>query len=102
MQALRNTRDFGHCLLKTLMPSNSNLEIISPRLNNNYRPIEREVCKDVKMRAFTEKCEEEPVQRPYVDCGTQMMPLSLKDICVKIDFQLPRQDCKLEKRQECR
>ena len=54
------------------------------------------------MRAFTEKCEEEPVQRPYVDCGTQMMPLSLKDICVKIDFQLPRQDCKLEKRQECR
>ena len=84
------------------MPSNSNLEIISPRLNNNYRPIEREVCKDVKMRAFTEKCEEEPVQRPYVDCGTQMMPLSLKDICVKIDFQLPRSDCKLEKRQECR
>ena len=67
-----------------------------------YRDIEREVCKDVKMRAFTEKCEEEPVLRPYVDCGTQMMPLSLKDICVKIDFQLPRQDCKLEKRKECR
>jgi hypothetical protein len=66
------------------------------------RPVEREVCKDVKMRAFTEQCKEVPVQRPEVDCGTQMMPLSLKEICVKIDFQLPRQECKLEKREDCR
>ena len=65
-------------------------------------PTEREVCKTVKMKAFTEKCEEIPVGVPAVSCGEQMMPLSLKDICVKIDFRLPRQECKLEKREDCR
>ena len=66
------------------------------------RQIEREVCQDVKMKAFTEECRDFPVIKPEVDCGTQMMPLSLKDICVKIDFRLPRQECKLEKREDCR
>ena len=65
-------------------------------------PTEREECREVKMKAFTEKCSEVPVPFPGVDCGVQMMPLSLKDICVKIDFQLPRQECKRETRQDCR
>lgn len=66
------------------------------------RPVQREVCKEVKMKAFTERCMEIPVPKPTVDCGTQMMPLSLKDICVKIDFRLPRQECRLESREDCR
>ena len=66
------------------------------------KPVEREVCRDVKMKGFTEKCSEVPVGVPSVDCGSQMMPLSLKNICVKIDFKLPRQECETETRQDCR
>ena len=66
------------------------------------KPVEREVCTDVKMKGFTEKCSEVPVGVPSVDCGSQMMPLSLKNICVKIDFKLPRQECETETRQDCR
>ena len=54
------------------------------------------------MKAFTEKCSEIPVPKQSVDCGEQMMPLQLKEICVKIDFTLPRQECKLESREDCR
>ena len=66
------------------------------------KQIQREECKDVKMKAFEEKCSEVPVPRPYVDCGSQMMPLSLKEICVKIDFRLPRQECEKKTREDCR
>ena len=66
------------------------------------KPVEREVCRDVKMKGFTEKCSEVPVEVPSVDCGSQMMPLSLKNICVKIDFKLPRQECETETREDCR
>ena len=54
------------------------------------------------MKAFTEKCNEVPVTVPKVDCQGMMMPLALKEICVKIDFRLPRQECQLEKREDCR
>ena len=66
------------------------------------KPVQREVCEEVKMRGFTEKCDDVPVDRPTVDCGMEMMPLALKEICIKIDFRLPRQECKLEKKENCR
>lgn len=66
------------------------------------KPIVRESCQDVKMKAFTEKCNEVPVSVPAVDCQGQMMPLALKEICITIDFRLPRQECEKKTREDCR
>jgi hypothetical protein len=37
-----------------------------------------------------------------VECETKMKAIELKEICVDIDIQLPREECRKEEREECR
>ena len=37
-----------------------------------------------------------------VECETRMKAIELKEICVDIDIQLPREECRKEEREECR
>ena len=39
---------------------------------------------------------------PKVECDTRMKEIELKEICVDIDIQLPREECKKEEREECK
>ena len=64
------------------------------------RPETREVCQDVTMRAFAEECRQVPKLIPKVECDRDMKPIPLKEICVKVDLQLPREECKWETRKE--
>ena len=66
------------------------------------RPETREVCQDVTMRAFAEECRQVPKLIPKVECDRDMKPIPLKEICVKVDLQLPREECKWETRKECK
>ncbi len=37
-----------------------------------------------------------------MECETRMKAIELKEICVDIDIQLPREECRKEEREECR
>lgn len=37
-----------------------------------------------------------------VECETRLKAIELKEICVDIDIQLPREECRKEEREECR
>ena len=39
---------------------------------------------------------------PKVACDTRMKDIELKAICIDIDIQLPREECKKEEREDCR
>ena len=39
---------------------------------------------------------------PKVECQTTMKEIELKEICVDIDIQLPREECKKEDKEECK
>ena len=39
---------------------------------------------------------------PRIECDVVMKQIELKEICVKIDFQLPREECKRKTREDCR
>ena len=39
---------------------------------------------------------------PTVSCETRMKEIELKEICIDIDIQLPREECKQEEREDCR
>ena len=72
------------------------------RCEYTERPEVREVCQTVQMRAFAEECKQVPKLIPKVDCTREMKPIPLEEICVKVDIQLPREECKWEKRTDCR
>jgi hypothetical protein len=66
------------------------------------RPETREVCQDVTMRAFAEECRQVPRLIERVECDRDMKPIPLKEICVKVDLQLPREECKWETKKDCK
>ena len=43
-----------------------------------------------------------PKMVPTVSCETRMKEIELKEICIDIDIQLPREECKQEEREDCR
>ena len=47
-------------------------------------------------------CKPVPKMVPTVSCETRMKEIELKEICIDIDIQLPREECKQEEREDCR
>ena len=47
-------------------------------------------------------CQEVPVPRPSVECQTKMKEIQLKEICLDIEVQLPREECDIEEKEECK
>ena len=47
-------------------------------------------------------CKPVPKMVPTVSCETLMKEIELKEICIDIDIQLPREECKQEEREDCR
>ena len=39
---------------------------------------------------------------PKVECQTKMKEIELKEICLEIDIQLPREECTKEEKEECK
>ena len=62
----------------------------------------REVCTSVEMLRFREVCEKVPSKIPRIDCDVRMKEIELKEICIDIDIQLPREECKTEEMEECK
>ena len=60
------------------------------------------MCTSVEMMRFTEVCDEVPRMVQEVECETRMKEIELKEICVDIELQLPREECGTEEREECR
>ena len=60
------------------------------------------MCKGVEMVMFREVCEQEPRMVPKVECQTKMKEIELKESCLDIDIQLPREECRKEEREECK
>ena len=54
------------------------------------------------MQAFREECREVPRTQSSVNCERKMKSIELKEICVNVDLQLPREECKTNVRQDCR
>ena len=54
------------------------------------------------MVMFREVCDQVPRMVPKVECDTRMKEIELKEICIDIDIQLPREECKKEEREECK
>ena len=54
------------------------------------------------MLNFREECYQVPKIVQRVECNTKMEEIDLKEICVDIDIQLPREECKKEEREECK
>ena len=62
----------------------------------------REVCQDVTVTVDTAVCQEVPVSRPSVECQTKMKEIQLKEICLDIEVQLPREECDVVEKKECK
>ena len=68
----------------------------------NVQESPREMCTNVDMVSFQEVCEQVPRMVPQVTCQTRMKEIELKEICVDIDIQLPREECSTEEKEQCR
>ena len=64
--------------------------------------MEREVCQEVTMQGFKEECREVPRQVPRVSCKKNYKNIELKELCVNVDIQLPREECTTSVRQDCK
>ena len=60
------------------------------------------MCTSVEMMRFTEVCDEVPRMVQEVECETRMKEIELKEICVNIDIQLPREECSTGQKEQCR
>ena len=60
------------------------------------------MCKEVEMVMFREECYQVPKIVQKVECNIKMKEIELKEICLDIDIQLPREECKKEEREECK
>ena len=60
------------------------------------------MCTNVEMNRFTEVCDQVPRMTPEVQCETKMKEIELKEICVDIDIQLPREECTTEQKEQCK
>ena len=60
------------------------------------------MCSDIKVMESREVCDQKMRSVPSISCETRMKEIELKEICVDIELQLPREECRTEERQECR
>ena len=51
---------------------------------------------------FRKECNQVPKVAKKVECRTKMKEIELKEICLDIDIQLPREECKKEEKEECK
>ena len=49
-----------------------------------------------------EVCDQKMKSVPSISCETRMKEIELKEICVDIELQLPREECRTEEKEECR
>ena len=62
----------------------------------------REVCQEEAKVIYSEKCSQVARKVPKVECQTKMKEIELKEICLEIDIQLPREECTKEEKEECK
>jgi len=74
----------------------------STRCSNQIREVPREVCQDIAVTRFKEECEDVTKMIPTIACETKMKPIELKEICVDIEIQLPREECRSQEKEVCR
>ena len=60
------------------------------------------MCSDIKVMESREVCDKKMRSVPSISCETRMKEIELKEICVDIELQLPREECGTEEREECR
>ena len=66
------------------------------------KEVPREVCKGVEMVMFREVCDQVPRMVPTVECQKRIKEIDLKEICLDINIQLHREECRKEEREECK
>ena len=58
------------------------------------------MCRDIKVMESREVCDQKIRSVPSISCETRMKEIELKEICVDIELQLPREECRTEEREE--
>ena len=51
------------------------------------------MCQDIRVMESQEVCDQKMRSVPSISCETRMKEIELKEICVNIDIQLPREEC---------
>jgi len=69
---------------------------------NVIRSKPRQECTQVEMNTPERTCQSIPKVEKDVTCDVTMKEIELKEICVDIDIQLPREECRKETREDCR
>ena len=64
--------------------------------------VPREVCKNQMVKKSRDVCEDVTKTVPSVTCETRMRQVELKEICVDIELQLPREECRSQEKEVCR
>ncbi|XP_023348170.1 uncharacterized protein LOC111716889 [Eurytemora carolleeae] len=64
--------------------------------------VDREECTEVTVNNPKQVCTQIPKPVKEVVCETLNKPIELEEICIDIDIQLPREECRKESREECR
>ena len=62
----------------------------------------QEVCQDKEVVMQEKVCEQVQKKVDKVKCETTMKEIELKEICVDIDIQLPREECNKKAKEECK
>ena len=62
----------------------------------------REVCETIEITRAKEVCKETPKSIPNIKCESKMKEIELKEICIDIALQLPREECKRIEKEECK
>ena len=62
----------------------------------------KEVCQDKEVLRQEKVCNQVQKKVDSVKCETKMKEIELKEICVDIDIQLPREECSKKVREECK
>ena len=52
----------------------------------------REVCETIEITRAIEVCKETPKSTPNIDCASKLKEIELKEICIDIALQLPREE----------
>ena len=60
------------------------------------------MCRDIRVMESQEVCDQKMKSVPSITCETRMKEIELKEICVDIELQLPREECRTEEKEECR
>ena len=60
------------------------------------------MCQEQDVEVLKKECNDVTKMVPKVVCETRPKQIELKEICVDVDIQLPREECGKESREECR